>query len=679
MDGGLKRKKPVTRRLRIVIKRDKLGRYITIKGKKYRVGPGASHVKIAKFVKEKIKDPGYRYIEQGQVFPLRKETSEVDDLFNKQRSETSKREQEAAVNLIKADDLTKTKAIVERVKNDEKTSEMSARYENLTQLLRSTVADIWPLVKKVHDKSGDTTSLSKLRKLRKSELAEYILSKNNNKIPSPPISPRVPSGKDVVDDEVPSRKDVVDDDEDDEEDNKPLGKPANKLTAKDRRNMGLDILPLKRQKTDEENDQDDVINLIKSYEVPPGHRAYYSEAELRKLNPQQLLRAHEDVIQNYVTDVVKNGEGMGSKGMSNFQIDDILNKYPDYLGCISHDEILSKILPKIKPKSKGGFVINTDNHNQPGSHWESVYFDATPGGDKSIDFFDSYGDDIDPVIQKDLLKIADKLNAGTYLKLKTNRIRYQNSKSSNCGPFSVKFLIDRFRGKTFKDASGWNDDIKGEKDIEKFKKQEHIGFGFPYVASFGEGIFRENYPPSVRKYLTDTPITSIKVCRKPIQSALNTVLNAVTLGGWNKAKSAVGIDKALHLYMVINGNTILERNHIVSMHPGSGDSGAECMNVSLKGPLTFKELLENTSSKIGPSLQRYDARTNNCQVFLNQVLNSNGILTPELHKFINQDIQGVFEHLPGFIEKVAKTVTDSAHAVDVIVNGQRKRKRKTKI
>ena len=373
--------------------------------------------------------------------------------------------------------------------------------------------------------------------------------------------------------------------------------------------------------------------------------------------------------------VESSGQGKGGNdlGMSNIEIDKVLNKYPEYLGCISHDQI-GKILPLIEPQSRGGIVINTDPASKPGQHWQAMYWDARPDGDHEIDFFDSYGDEIDSVLQKDIALIAHKLGAGTYLKFKENKIDYQNKTSSNCGWFSVKFLIDRFRGKHFTEASGWDDHVKGEKDIEKFKVQHGGNFG--YLESFGGALhlpkFRDTYPPSVRKYLTDVPITSIQVCRKPITGAINRLLNIVSLGGWGKALESVGIDKAVHLYMVLNGNVRLERNHVIAMYPGGAESGSECVQVPVKPGITFKSLLENTAKSVGPSLQRYNPASNNCQVFLSQVLRANGLATGANLSFINQNIKGVFERLPAFVGKLANAATDTAHLADTVVNGQRR-------
>lgn len=172
------------------------------------------------------------------------------------------------------------------------------------------------------------------------------------------------------------------------------------------------------------------------------------------------------------------GKKVKDKGLSDVEINNMMKPYGSrYLGTIAHNEI-PKIVKKIKPKTDGGFVINTDPASKGGEHWQAVYFDARPGGNGEINFYDSYGDPIDKTLQRDLELISKKLKAGTYLKFKENRIRQQDGKSSNCGWFSAKFLMDRFRGVHWKDASGYNDSSASEKKIKHFKE------GYGYMSSF---------------------------------------------------------------------------------------------------------------------------------------------------------------------------------------------------
>jgi hypothetical protein len=188
--------------------------------------------------------------------------------------------------------------------------------------------------------------------------------------------------------------------------------------------------------------------------------------ELEKKRQQGKSRPGKDLVDK-------------GKGLSNMEIDDIMVQYPEYLGCIAHNEIPSQILPQIKPGMKGGFVINTDPMSRAGQHWQAVYFQCSP--QPEMDWFDSYADPCSAYLSRDLKKIADRLDCRAMMKFKENRIRVQGN-TNNCGFHSCKFLIDRFNGKPFIDASGYNDSQHGEAQIRKFKSQ--VGFG--YVPSWNQ-------------------------------------------------------------------------------------------------------------------------------------------------------------------------------------------------
>lgn len=155
------------------------------------------------------------------------------------------------------------------------------------------------------------------------------------------------------------------------------------------------------------------------------------------------------------------------RGLYSDEIDKMMSKHPLYKGTIAADEIRSKILPTIKKHDHFGFIINTDSHNQQGCHWFAVYVDARPTGSKSIEVYDSFGRDPGEDLLKDIKLIADKLDSPEYLKLKINKIVNQKSSTNNCGYFSCQFLLDRFSGKRFRECSGYNDSLRGERDIKK--------------------------------------------------------------------------------------------------------------------------------------------------------------------------------------------------------------------
>jgi hypothetical protein len=120
--------------------------------------------------------------------------------------------------------------------------------------------------------------------------------------------------------------------------------------------------------------------------------------------------------------------------------------------------------------------MNTDPHNMPGKHWQAIYIDARngPESSNSLEFYDSFGDSIPEDVLNDCKLIIKKLNPENYLKLKENKVVHQSDRSQNCGYFAMRFLIDRYRGKSFSEATGFdkidlNRIKKNENEIEKLK------------------------------------------------------------------------------------------------------------------------------------------------------------------------------------------------------------------
>lgn len=444
-------------------------------------------------------------------------------------------------------------------------------------------------------------------------------------------------------------------------------------------------------------------NLREANEVTQQNRD-----NIRKSRGEEVIDEEEEKDDD---DVDGKGKATLSKyGLSNEEIDKMMKKYPEYLGTISHDEIISKIVPQVKPHSRGCFIINTDPASKSGEHWQALFYDASK--DMEIDWYDSYGDPADKTVLKGVKKIADKLEANTYLKFKENRIVQQNASSSNCGFFCIKFLIDRLNGKHFKDASGYNDAVNGEHMIGKFKKQMGYGSPFKYIKSFAKkavGVVkdgldrvkvaitgvRSNYPPNVRKWIADhgsEKMRRITIVREPINKYIDKALNLISLGGWEKAKSELGYSDMFHLFVIIDfekgEDARLERNHVIEMYKNNHNSypNSDKINVPVgsgaattrlsAGNITFGELMDNAYKKHGPALLKYSGSDNNCQIFVRDLLSSSGLYNSSMNSFVMQDAKALVEKLHPAVKKVMDTVTDVADRADALVNGTARRRRK---
>jgi hypothetical protein len=205
--------------------------------------------------------------------------------------------------------------------------------------------------------------------------------------------------------------------------------------------------------------------IARSSDKPYVIATFYLDKDQAELEAELLER-----------DINKSGNGKSNDddGLYNDQIDRIMKNIPEFKGCIMRDEIGQ--LPNIQKHSRIGFIINTDKHSEPGTHWDAILIDARPEGSNSIEWFDSFGRNMPDDILRSCKQLVSKLKPTSILKLKQNRVIHQSDDTANCGWFCIQFLIDRLsRNKTFSEASGYDDRMKinninkDEKEIERFK------------------------------------------------------------------------------------------------------------------------------------------------------------------------------------------------------------------
>lgn len=104
-------------------------------------------------------------------------------------------------------------------------------------------------------------------------------------------------------------------------------------------------------------------------------------------------------------------------------------------------------------KKRLGMVINLDEHDKSGSHWVGLFTDLAK---KKLYFFDSYGHKPDKQIKTFMKKVANYFKKNTNLAegsvkksdIKYNKIRHQY-KGSECGVYSMNFIIRLLRGEDF--------------------------------------------------------------------------------------------------------------------------------------------------------------------------------------------------------------------------------------
>ena len=178
-----------------------------------------------------------------------------------------------------------------------------------------------------------------------------------------------------------------------------------------------------------------------------------------------------------------------NKWLNTINIEDVLEQYEDkhsdflFVGAVPIDfdekigmgqcvsnELCNINLKKLYKKGirKIGVVFNLDKHNQSGSHWIALYCKLNKNKGE-VNYWDSYGISPPPEVTRlmnNLKNQASKMNIN--LKKNINKVRHQY-KNTECGIYSIYFIVSQLEGKTFKDVS---ENIV--KDEEIFKKRKEF-------------------------------------------------------------------------------------------------------------------------------------------------------------------------------------------------------------
>jgi hypothetical protein len=127
------------------------------------------------------------------------------------------------------------------------------------------------------------------------------------------------------------------------------------------------------------------------------------------------------------------------------------------------------------------------------------------------------------------------------------------------------------------------------------------------------------------------------------------------------------------LNIQIENNSIItiEKNEVINIQTGAKTyKNSEKMNVDLKNKdITLNEFLEAGYKNAGSDSKyfQYDAFSNNCQNYIMYLLNGSGLSTPEIKKFVLQDIKNLIEETPEYAKKIASLTTTVAGVADKLI------------
>lgn len=192
-----------------------------------------------------------------------------------------------------------------------------------------------------------------------------------------------------------------------------------------------------------------------------------SQAKERRRRTKAQIKADEQAKNAIIEEAKQKAiQGMGKKllpALWSDQINEYFKNQQLFTGTYCIDEI--KDIPKQMPQ---GFIINTaKSTDKAGEHWQAIAI----SGD-SVMFFDSYGDNPDETIIRQLKDKFKQWQLPILMKLKINKIALQAPDTNTCGYFCIKFLDDIFKNKTFAEATEFN--IKGDGRIHNETQGEGL-------------------------------------------------------------------------------------------------------------------------------------------------------------------------------------------------------------
>jgi len=163
-------------------------------------------------------------------------------------------------------------------------------------------------------------------------------------------------------------------------------------------------------------------------------------------------------------------------------------------------------------------------------------------------------------------------------------------------------------------------------------------------------------------------IERMTLARTPIPRAMDKLMNLLSAGQLESVKKRENYDSFYHLHLNIyfsSGSKVtLEKNEVINIVENKTVlEGTETLpiRVQLRANLTLGTLLENTEKRMGPRYFRYNAKSNNCQDFIESVLLANGISERKYLSFVKQDAHSIFKG-KNILRQTANSLTDIAAA-----------------
>ena len=199
----------------------------------------------------------------------------------------------------------------------------------------------------------------------------------------------------------------------------------------------------------------------------------------------------------------------------------------------------------------------------------------------------------------------------------------------------------------------------------------------------GEGI-KELKDAFIKKYLGNRPkvindliknegkviINAIEVCRSPVLSIFEKLINFLSLGMLKRKMNELGYDRLFHLYVIVylaNGSIYrIEKNQRMNIIKNPKKTKkTECNKLDIKNRnLNLAEFITAPERVNMDNLYRYNAFKYNCQDYIKRLLNANGIT--QYDTFIMQKVEDLAQ---GVIKTISHRITDVAGVANYLYHG----------
>lgn len=280
-----------------------------------------------------------------------------------------------------------------------------------------------------------------------------------------------------------------------------------------------------------------------------------------------------------------------------------------------------------------------------------------------------------PIDLKDAQSIADKFikNVNRHFVRDTkSSFRFRNIPKQKFNKFKTKKINDKI-SLIFGELKPENHHLKGSGILDYFKApvnyvSDKVGMIGKYFSPKLDG-YNNKSTKTISKY-GNMPVLSMQIFRTPLSNKVNTFLNALSFGKLNTIKKKYGFDEFFHLALVCNlgsKNIMCQKNSVVDITEAYKDKeNTEVFNVDMMGKtFTINDMLSKTRERLGDkAFFEYDMLSHNCQHFVANLLESEGLFKPDVKAFVYQEISEIIKEIPSFSKYLIRGTTD----LDALIN-----------